>query len=70
MPFQHSRDRGAPDAMAYILQRALDSGIAPGGIVGRHPHDEPINVDQHVMATGLTSLEGPFAGDQLPMPAK
>ena len=56
--------------MAHILQRALYPGIAPGGIVGRHPHDEPINVGQHMTATGPTHLEGPLAGDQLPMPAK
>src|SRR5882672_9392532 len=56
--------------MAHILQRALYPGIAPGWIVGRHAHDEPINVGQHVTATGPTRLEGPLAGDQLPMPAK
>jgi len=41
-----------------------------GGLVGRHPHDEPINVGQRVTATGPTRLEGPLAGDQLPTPAK
>lgn len=56
--------------MAHILQRALCPGIAPSAIVGRHPHDEPINVGQHVTATGPPRLEGPLAGDQLPMPAK
>jgi len=39
-------------------------------ILDSYDEDEPINVGQHVTATGPPRLEGPLAGDQLPMPAK
>src|SRR4029450_880965 len=37
---QDPPNRRAAHAMTHVLERALDSRVTPGRILGRHPHDE------------------------------
>src|SRR5262245_18180659 len=66
--FQDATDRGAPDTMADVLQCALNPRVAPRGILGRHPYDEPLNL-RHDAAPLRLAAVCPFPSNQLPMPA-
>ena len=56
--------------MADVLQRPLDSGVAPGGILFRHPHRQAPNLRQHSTTARTPSGVRPLPGDELPMPAQ
>src|SRR5439155_9792830 len=63
------RDRRATDPMAHVHQRALDPCVAPGGILFRHPDDQPFDFRENA-ATSRTRRVRPFPRDELPMPAQ
>jgi len=66
-----NRRNGRPrHAMTEVLQRALDAGIAPGRILGRHSHDQASNRREHCGPSRPALRVRPFPGDELPMPAK
>ena len=56
--------------MPDVLQRPLDSGVAPGGILFRHPHRQAPNLRQHSTTARTLSGVRPLPGDELPMPAQ
>ena len=53
--------------MANVLERALDSRVAPRRILRRHPHDELTDLYQDTTPSGSPGVR-PFSGDQLAMP--
>jgi hypothetical protein len=48
----------------------LDSRVAPGWILCRHPHRQAPNLRQHSTTTHATSRVRPLPGDERSMPAK
>jgi hypothetical protein len=63
-------DRRPCHAMTEVLQRALDARVAPGRVLGRHPHDEAANLRKRVGPPGAAPAMRPFPRDKLPVPAK
>jgi hypothetical protein len=64
------RDRRPRDPMSEVLQGALDSTVAPGGILPRHPDGQLTDLTEHAGASHSPSLSGPLPRDELPMPAQ
>src|SRR5258706_7186442 len=56
--------------MADILQRTLDPRVAPGRILFRHPHDEPLDFGEYAATAGPTRGTRPLPRDEFPMPAQ
>ena len=54
--------------MPQILESALNSCVAPGGILFRHPHHQAADGGEDTAAAGARVQVGPFPDDQLPMP--
>ena len=55
------RGNGRPrHAMTQILQRALDAGGAPDRILGRHPHGQAANLQEHAGPSRPTPRVRPF----------
>ena len=54
--------------MSEVLQGALDPAVAPRGILPRHPDRQMADLAQHTGASHASSLNGPFARDELPVP--
>ena len=67
---QDAGDRRAADPMANVLQGAEDPRVAPGGILFRHPHNQPPHLREHARTTAAPLRVRPLARDQLPMPAE
>ena len=63
-------DRRPRHAMPQILQRALNAGVAPARILGRHPHGQAANLGKYAGPSTSTRLVRPFPGDEHPVPAK
>jgi len=66
---ENPRNRRPADAMPHVFQRALDSGVAPGRVVFRHPHRQPPDLGKHAMP-GRLSFVGPLLRNELSMPAQ
>jgi hypothetical protein len=65
------RGNGRPrHAVPQVLQRALEAGLAPVRILGRHSYDQAANLREHVGASRLAFRVGPLPGDELPVPAE
>ena len=67
--------RLTPDIAQGVCARTGSAAVLEGSIAALGSQyvvglRVPINVGQHMTATEPTPLEGPLAGDQLPMPAK
>ena len=56
--------------MAHVLQRTLDPRVATETVLGRHPDDQPSNLDEHRGSSGPLPSAGPFCGNQLAVPAE
>ena len=70
IPLQDVGNRGPANPMAYILQRALDSCVAPARIVPRHS-DRQLRDDLHgPTSSRRSSLVGPLLGNKLSMPTE
>ena len=66
---QDPGNRGPAHAVPEVLERTLDARVAPPRILLRHPPNQLADL-RHNTATRLALLGvGPFAGDELPMPA-
>jgi len=61
-------DGGSSDAMSEVLQGALTPAVAARGILPRHPDRQVADLAQHTGASHASSLNGPFARDELPVP--
>jgi hypothetical protein len=56
--------------MTQILQRTLNTGVAPARILGRHLHDQAPNFRKDAGASRPALGVRPFSNDQLPVPPK
>ena len=56
--------------MPDVLQRALDTRVAPRRILLRHSHDQPPDLDQHAATAEPAAGVRPFPGDELSMAAQ
>jgi hypothetical protein len=64
-------DGPAPDSVAQVGERALNPGIAPVAILGRHAHDQLPNLGHHGRPSGPAPLLAVvFPGDQVAMPGE
>ena len=72
MPFgaQNARDRRTADAVAQVLQRALNARVAPRRVLSRHPNDQRSKVCLQASGTAAAGAIRPFARHQLAVPAQ
>ena len=70
MRTQNTCDSRATDAMAHVLQRALNPRVAPRRILGRHSNDQSSEVCLQTRSARTRASVGPFARDQFTMPAE
>ena len=70
MLLENRSDRRPCHAMPQILQRALDAGVAPARILGRHPHGQAANLQEHAGPSRPMLRVCPFPRDELPMPSQ
>ena len=68
--FQDARNRGSRHAMANVLQRSLNTGVAPVRILRRHPNHEAPNLSEHPRPPWSSPCVGPFPRNQFAMPSK
>ena len=68
-PFEDPADGGGADAVSEAVQFALDSQVAPAGIVPGHPLDQTGDGWVGWRTAGPVRV-GPVAGHQSPMPGK
>jgi len=61
-------DRGPGDAMAEILQRALDPTVAPRRVLPRHSDAQLADLAEHARSADASSCDRPFPRDELPAP--
>src|SRR5262249_34219103 len=61
-------DGRARDAMAQVLERALDRRIAPARIIGRHPDHKAADFHLHAGSAEPRRRVRPLSGNQLAMP--
>src|SRR5262249_42297131 len=66
---QNPPNRRAADAMTDVLERPLDSGIAPRRILRRHPHNKSTDLAQDAALSRFAAVR-PLPGHQLTMPAE
>jgi hypothetical protein len=65
-PPPEDRRHGRPrDAMTEIRQRTLDAAVTPARILGRHPYDQPPNLQEHAQPTRPAPAIRPLPGDAL-----
>jgi hypothetical protein len=68
VPFEDFRDRRSRDPVPQVAQRALDSCVAPSGILLGHPDRQVLNLLQNAGTSHTASRVRPLARDQLAMP--
>ena len=63
-------DGRTANAVAQVFQCALNPRVAPGRILCRHPNHQPSKVSLQAKTTWMSTPVGPFAHDQLTVPAE
>ena len=67
---QDARNRGSRHAMANVLQRSLNTGVAPFRIFRCHPNHEAPNFSEHPRPPWSPAYVRPFPRNQFAMPSK
>ncbi len=67
---EDARNRRSCHAMANVLQRSLNTGVAPRRILRRHPNHEAPNLSEHSRPPWSSPNVGPLPRNQVAMPSK
>jgi hypothetical protein len=70
MRVQDARNRGTTNAVAHVLQCALNPRVDPRRILRRHPNHQRSDVCLQTRTTAAAATIRPFARHQLTMPAQ